>query len=206
VLRLVFILLIMPLSCMAAAAESNSWIATARILRNGDPSGSGVYLRAGLVLTAAHLIDQSANMAVRIAGATLPAQILKQGKFDEIDLSLLQVDTDKLPSSQLPELQLCKARPWPGDTVIVVDAERASQSRIVAPEILTPSFRNKFATLIADVATTGNSGSGVFAPAEKCLLGIMSRKFTTGGKDVAKYFVPVWEILDFLPEELRSQL
>jgi hypothetical protein len=64
---------------------------------------------------------------------------------------------------------------------------------------------NKFSSLIGDVATTGNSGSGVFDPNRKCLLGIMSRKFTshTAGrdKDVAKYFVPAAVIRDFMPVE-----
>jgi hypothetical protein len=65
--------------------------------------------------------------------------------------------------------------------------------------------RVKFNTLIADVATTGNSGSGVFDPNQKCLLGIMSSKFTThtteGERDVAKFFVPAAQIRSFLPAE-----
>jgi hypothetical protein len=68
-------------------------------------------------------------------------------------------------------------------------------------------MRPKFTTLIADVATTGNSGSGVFDPSHKCLLGVMSRKIvsqtTEGDKDIAKYFVPATAIRDFLPAELR---
>ena len=62
------------------------------------------------------------------------------------------------------------------DPVIVVDAGHAEQSRIISPQVLPFTWRNKFSTLIADVATTGNSGSGVFDPNHKCLLGIMSRK------------------------------
>ena len=34
--------------------------------------------------------------------------------------------------------------------------------------------------MISDVATTGNSGSGVFDAGNKCLLGIMSRKILRG--------------------------
>jgi hypothetical protein len=58
--------------------------------------------------------------------------------------------------------------------------------------------------LIADVATTGNSGSGVFDPQRKCLHGIMSRKIMLAGKDVAKYFVPAVEIRNFMPTEMRE--
>ena len=61
----------------------------------------------------------------------------------------------------------------------------------------------KFSTLIADVASTGNSGSGVFDPDRKCFHGIMSRKLTVEGKDIAKYFVPAAEIREFLPPEFR---
>jgi hypothetical protein len=60
--------------------------------------------------------------------------------------------------------------------------------------------------LIADVASTGNSGSGVFDQTRKCLLGIMSRKFVSDGRDIAKYFVPANEIREFLPVELREQV
>src|SRR5262249_10736690 len=104
------------------------------------------------------------------------------------------------------EASLCVAPAWPGDPVIVVDREWVSRSRIVSPMILQPHYRGKFATLIADVATTGNSGSGVFDPNHECLLGIMSRKFVTAGVDMAKYFVPASEIHEFIPAELRGQV
>jgi len=58
-------------------------------------------------------------------------------------------------------MRLCEGPPWP-DPVIVVDAGHAAQSNIVSPQVLPFTLRNKFSTLIADVATTGNSGSGVF--------------------------------------------
>ena len=184
--------------------SSEPWIVAARIIRNGEQSGSGVYLKPGLIITAAHLTAADAKMGVRVAGVVLPAQVLKQGSFEDVDLSLLLVDQEKVPA-RLPRMDLCEAPPWPGDAVIVVDAERAARSHIVSPQILHYTLRNKFSTLIGDVATTGNSGSGVFDPNRKCLLGIMSRKFmsqTTGGdKDIAKYFVPAMAIRDFMPAE-----
>ena len=62
--------------------------------------------------------------------------------------------------------------------------------------------------MIRDVATTGNSGSGVFDAGQKCLLGIMSRKITVRlntahEKDIAKYFVPASTIRAFIPTEYR---
>jgi hypothetical protein len=145
-------------------------------------------------------------MGVHIAGAALPATVLKQGALDQVDLTLLQVEEQKLPSrTPLPRMPLCAAPPWPGDSVIVVDAERATRSRIVGPNVLPFTMRARFTTLIADVATTGNSGSGVFDPNRKCLLGIMSQKIMSGGKDVAKYFVPAAEIRKFIAAAMRAR-
>jgi hypothetical protein len=185
------------------------WIVAASIIRNGGPSGSGVYLKAGLIITAAHLTDADANMGVHIAGVALPASVVKQGSVEDVDLSLLSVDQEKLPARiRQFQMQLCEAPPWPGDPVIVVDSGKATRSHIIAAQALPFAMRGKFSTLIGDVATTGNSGSGVFDPNRKCLLGIMSRKFTVGTaggeRDVAKYFVPATEIRDFIPVELRS--
>jgi hypothetical protein len=89
------------------------------------------------------------------------------------------------------------------------------QSHIVSPQVLPYTWRTKFSTLIRDVATTirdvattGNSGSGVFDPNHKCLLGIISGKFTShtteGDKEVAKYFVSAVAIRDFMPVEFRT--
>jgi Trypsin-like peptidase domain len=202
--------LVAPIVSKAADQTKNSdpWIATAGIMRNGGPSGSGVYLKSGLIITAAHLTDLDAEMSVRIAGVLLPAKVLKQGSLEDVDLSLLMFDEEKLARSiELPRMQLCAPPPWPGDPVIVVDAGRATRSHIVSPQVLPLGWRSKFATLIADVATTGDSGSGVFDPNHKCLLGIISRKLvshTTGGDiDIAKYFVPAVKIRDFMPAEVK---
>ena len=192
--------------------SSRPWIATVGIIRNGGQSGSGVYLKSGLIVTAAHLTAVEDKMSVHIAGVLLPAKVLKQGS--DVDLSLLLVDEEKLPATiELPQTQLCEAPPWPGDPVIVVDAGHAAQSRIISPQVLPFTWRNKFSTLIADVATTGNSGSGVFDPNHKCLLGIMSRKIylppnsadpESKEKDIAKYFVPASTIRAFIPSDYRS--
>src|SRR6266540_253097 len=89
---------------------SGPWIATAGIIRNGGASGSGVYLKSGLIITAAHLTAIDAEMSVRIAGVVLPAKLLKQGSLEGADLSLLLFDEEKLPAPiELPRMQLCEA-------------------------------------------------------------------------------------------------
>jgi hypothetical protein len=207
--------LLAPIVSIGADRKETSapWIATAEIIRNGARSGSGVYLKSGLILTAAHLSDVDANMGVRVAGVVLPTKVLKQGSVEDVDLSLLSIDDANLPASvKLPSMQLCQAPPWPGDPVIVVDSGHAAASHIVPPQVLPFTWRNKFSTLIADVATTGNSGSGVFDPNHKCLLGIMSRKIyvppnsadpESKEKDIAKYFVSASTIRAFIPTEYR---
>jgi hypothetical protein len=62
--------------------------------------------------------------------------LAKQGLAEDVDLSLLLVDEQKLPA-RLPRMHLCEAPPWPTDPVIVVDARRASQSHIVSPQVLS---------------------------------------------------------------------
>lgn len=161
------------------------------------PGGPAVYLGSGLLLTAAHVVNPGAEISVVIAGAKLPVKVLKQGVFDEIDLSLLHVDQSRLPPT-LPTVQICSAPPWPGDPVIVISSGQATRSTIVPPSVLPSFYQHRFPTLIKDVATTGNSGSGVFDPAKKCLLGIMSRKFTVNGRDIAKYFVSADLIRTFM--------
>jgi hypothetical protein len=77
------------------------------------------------------------------------------------------------------------------------------------------TFRQNSARSFSDVATTGNSGSGVFDANRKCLIGIFSRKIsevrTRRGSgeavkeshDIAKYFVPAQTIAEFMQSELQ---
>ena len=192
---------------LAEAAEAPNW-AVAATLTNGTYTGSGVYLTPGLVITAAHVAGGwTGKLQVHIAGDDLAIIPVKQGEFEDVDLVLFSLDQQKLPASiQETQASLCRAPAWPGDPVIIVDREWVSQSHVISSVILSPRYRQKFSTLIADVASTGNSGSGVFDPDHECLLGIMSRKFTTAGADIAKYFVPASEIHEFIPEELRQQV
>ena len=168
----------------------------------------GVYLGNNLIITAAHVVSDKPR--VRIAGLDLPAKIIKTSSLEELDLALLSVDAQKLPVSQrLRRMPLCQRPPIVGAAVIVAIPEGTARSRIISPKLLPANFRTKFSTLIGDVATTGNSGSGVFDAASKCLLGIMSRKWTgqsesTGEtRDLAKYFVPASIIRNFIPPEYR---
>jgi len=174
-------------------------------------TGYGIYLGRGLVLTAAHVVGSAARTkpSVRIAGLVLPATAVKEGDFEHVDLTLLQVDERQLPVSlRLRRMPVCERPSWVGESVIVVIPEGTARSRIMSPQLLPAQYRTRFSTVISDVATTGNSGSGVFDAASKCLLGIMSRKIQVRPegadskseyKDLAKYFVPAVTITAFIP-------
>ena len=176
--------------------------------------GYGIYLGKGLFITAAHVAGRTwwTRPKVAIAGQEFPTRVVKEGSLAETDLTLLAVDEDLLPVwLRLRRNPLCKAFPTPGADVVTVIPEGIARSRVLAPERLAANVR-KFNSVIADVATTGNSGSGVFDAHSKCLLGIMSRKISqswtkrgtsqTITRDIAKYFVPSTTIRDFIPPDI----
>jgi hypothetical protein len=176
--------------------------------------GYGIYLGNGFVLTAAHVPGDVAQTKphVVIAGQDLPATLIKQGSLDSVDLTLLSIDATKLPVDlQMRRTPLCKHPPFAGERVIVAIPERTAPSRILPREAIPADLRGRFDTAIADVASTGNSGSGVFDAGDLCLLGIMSRKLSIVQQplkigaparttDIAKYFVPVAQIKAFIPQ------
>ena len=49
--------------------DDGAWIAMARIIHNGDqPSGPGVYLGSGMIITAAHIVNPTAELSVNLGG------------------------------------------------------------------------------------------------------------------------------------------
>ena len=177
--------------------------------------GRGVYLGKGLILTAAHVVGSVARTkpSVRIAGMNLPAKAIKEGNFENVDLTLLSIDKQKLPIYlQMRRMPLCDSKPWPGEPVIVATPQGTARSHIMLPSLLPAQYQKRFSTVIRDVATTGNSGSGVFDAGQKCLLGIVSLKIyqtpsnqapESERRDIAKYFVPASIIRAFIPPEYR---
>lgn len=176
--------------------------------------GAGIYLGQGVFITAAHVAGQTwlTRPKVAIEGQEFPTRTLKQGSFEETDITLLIVEERLLPMRlRLRRMSLCAKPPFPGEEVVTIVPGAAVHSRVLAPERLPADVR-RFNTVISDVVQTGNSGSGVFDAQSGCLLGIMSRKISVrrrsgGGKtevrDIAKYFVPAAAIANFLPPDLH---
>jgi hypothetical protein len=201
----------------AGAADTDDSLRTyyaVRIVQHPEQSwtGYGIYLGHGLVITAAHVVGQASRTrpSVRISGLDLPAQVIREGAYEQVDLTVLSIDEQNLPVSlRMRRMTLCEKPPWVGQPVIVAIPEGTARSHIASPMSVPRNLRTKFSTVIADVASTGNSGSGVFAAGQKCLLGIMSRKIQVRStsndqaKDVAKYFVPASTIREFIPASYR---
>jgi hypothetical protein len=180
-------------------------------------SGYGIYLGRGVFITAAHVAGRSwlTRPKIAIRGKEYPTRTIKEGSFEGTDLTLLAVEESLLPMSlRLRRNSLCSVPPWPGEEVVTIVPEAAVHSRVISPQRLPPDVR-KFDTVIGDVASTGNSGSGVFDLRQRCLLGIMSRKISqtrtrpdtgkTEIHDIAKYFVPASAIVGFMPPEFRFE-
>jgi hypothetical protein len=177
--------------------------------------GNAVYIGKGLFLTAAHVVGRTwlSKPQVLIADKRIPAEAIKEGSPRGTDLTLLGVDERLLPMRlRLRRNRLCADPPWPGEEVVTVAFEAAVHTHIIPSGALPQAFRN-LTSVIGDVATTGNSGSGVFDARQKCLLGIITQKISqprirheTGEvevQDIAKYFIPASVIDDFMPPESR---
>jgi Trypsin-like peptidase domain len=176
--------------------------------------GEGVYLGQGKILTAAHLIPSSigGSIEVNVAGATAPAITLRNGSAQHVDLALLSIDEANLPLSiRLRRNPFCRAQPKVGMDALIVSSGESAASHVISPASIAPELQSQYQTLIA---MPGASGSGLYDPEQKCLLGIMSAKMEKyssvphGGRSAriadgyAGYFVPVSVIIPFLKIQL----
>ena len=212
----VLILMFLVRPCWAENADDSLLAYAVNVHRTPIQSwpGYGIYIGNGMFITAAHVVGRAwmTRPKISIAGQDYPTSVIKEGSFEGTDLTLLSVDENLLPMRlRLRRTTLCKQAPWPGERVVTVVPEGVVRSYIISPQRLPVSAR-RFSTVIADVALTGNSGSGVYDVDRRCLLGIMSRKISqprfqpetgkTEMRDIAKYFVPASEIAGFLPTGL----
>jgi hypothetical protein len=182
----------------------------------GVNGGAGVYLGNGLILSVAHVVGGGIvnKPKVAIADRNLPATVVKESPFEQLDLALLEIDEATLPVSlRLRRIPLCQGSTWPGEEIVSLSAQGPVRSRILLPTSL-PMEARRFSTVFRDDGKTGNSGTGVFEAQRKCLLGIVSRGIfqvqTQKGtekkitRNIAKYFVSAATIAKFIPKQ--SQL
>jgi hypothetical protein len=180
-------------------------------------TGLGIYLGHGIVLTPAHVSGLGfwRRPRVDIAGKLYPTQVLKDGHFHRVDLTLLSVDVNELPVSLgLRRLPLCPGPSWPNQQIVIVTQEKAVRSLVVPPARLPANLQSEYRTAVRPVPDSGGSGSGVIDANKKCLVGMITRTIEVGeiieedGRKteklvaVAKYFIPASEIASFLPAGL----
>ena len=205
---------LLPGSCLAQPPDESLLAFAVNVHRTPMQTwgpGYGIYLARGVFITAAHVVGRGwlTRPKIAIGGQEYPTNIVKEGDFDGTDLTLLSVEESLLPMRlRLRKNSLCSEPPWPGEEVITIVPEAAVHSHVLSSQKLPADVR-KFSTVIADVAQTGNSGSGVFDARRRCLLGIMSRKISVSRqksgeskpeiRDIAKYFVPASSISAFMP-------
>jgi hypothetical protein len=179
-------------------------------------TGYGVYLGQGLVLTAAHVVGHwpfFTRPRVLVAGQDLPVTIIKQGSFETTDLALLSIDAERLPVSlRLRRNPICKIPPKVGMEVVDVEPQATTRAKIISSFLIQPSLQQRFDTLID---SPKDSGSAIFDPERKCLLGIVSakvEKYAYGmwkgrllwaPNGYAGYFVSAAKISNFLPQDIR---
>jgi hypothetical protein len=200
---------IVGLICLAIngshAEPLDNWVQdyVVQFLCCGEPNagGAGVYLGNGLVITAAHVAGGKTS-GVRIDGLNVPAALIKAGSYPQLDLSLITMDQGKIPDNlRERRMTLCQEQPPAGAPVILAAPQGIARTSIASPTLIPQGYRTKYSTLISDGSTDGKSGSGVFDAERKCLLGILSAKFTNkvAHKDIASYFVPADTIQSFIP-------
>ncbi|MDX7952188.1 trypsin-like peptidase domain-containing protein [Lichenihabitans sp. Uapishka_5] len=194
------------------ALEARAAMVTVQRKPTRSWAGFGVYLGDGLVLTAAHVAGQNPLMPplVLVAGRPVDVTVLKLGRYPDDDLAVLRLDAPVPVELAQRHVTLCEGPPQPGEAVIVATPDGVATSAVIAPDILPPEMRARYAASIKDVTTTGNSGSGVFDVGQRCLLGIMSSKIeqelhgvvdgqpVTRKVGLAKHFVPPADIKAFL--------
>jgi hypothetical protein len=203
-------LLALPASAQVKPDQSLARYAVAMV-HGTSVCCAGIYLGHGKVLTASHVAG-APPLKVAFGSRQVDALVVKAGSLEAVDVTLLAVEELRLPPNirALKPLVLCADRPVPGQSVTVVAPSGITTSIIVPPEILPPNLREELPTLIRDVYSTGNSGSGVFDTETGCLMGIMSKKIERSvwrnengvrqeyKEGLAKYFVPAQAITNFL--------
>ncbi|WP_439599212.1 hypothetical protein [Falsiroseomonas sp.] len=158
-------------------------------------SGGAVHLGEGRFVTAAHVVDGSAQrlrgvcpagagpLALGVAGTTAPARLLAAGQ-DRIDRGIGQrylggEDVALLrPAGALPRLgtaQLCQGLPAPGTPALLVTPRRAIRTRLLPP-VADPDPRFGAYLEIPDSLLPGESGGAVFDSGSGCLAGLISHR------------------------------
>ncbi|MBU8539122.1 hypothetical protein [Falsiroseomonas tokyonensis] len=169
-------------------------------LRSGESArclatGGAVHVGGGRFVTAAHVVDGSAQrlrgvcpqgagpLVLGIAGSPAPARLLAAGQ-DRIDRGIGQryLDGEDVallrPVGAFPSLgaaRLCAGLPQPGQPALLVTPQRAIRTRLLPP-VADPDPRFGAYLEIPETLLPGESGGAVFESASGCLAGLVSHR------------------------------
>lgn len=169
-------------------------------IRSGDPArcratGAAIHLGQGRFVTAAHVVDGSAQrmrggcpggalpLVLSVAGSPAPARLVRAGQ-DRIDPGIgqrylggedvaLVVPLRPLPS--LGTATLCAGPPAAGTLALLVTPRRSQRTRLLG---LVAEAEPRFGAYleVPETLAPGESGGAVFEAASGCLAGLVSHR------------------------------
>ncbi|HCX82804.1 MAG TPA: hypothetical protein DHV01_14560 [Rhodoferax sp.] len=160
--------------------------ASLNTVRITDPKkgwGHGVRIDANHILTAAHVVDESAegtqftllDTSARDAGL---AMVEKIGHRKLVDLALLRITKDDFNTEVSAPLKVCKDNVKPGTPLFVFYENRGQHTHASADQ---PQWHLgvESATMTEAFFSHGVSGAAVFDVEKNCLAGIVSQQRLT---------------------------
>lgn len=158
-------------------------------------TGAAIHLGGGRFVTAAHVVDGSAQLqrggcpagagplVLSVAGAPAPAQLVRAGQ-DRIEPGIGQryLDGEDValvePLRPLPSLgtaTLCVRLPAVGAAALLVTPQRSQRTRLLG---LVADQEPRFGAYleIPETLAPGDSGGAVFEAASGCLAGLISHR------------------------------
>jgi hypothetical protein len=163
--------------------------------------GSGVYLGAGRVLTAAHVVavdPASKAVMVILDGWKVEAGVAAIG-LPAADLALVQIPLAALSRQRQAQAgaPMCDGDPAPDQPMVVAAEGMVTPARTVGTAITSEGKSGEGTNLLSTGFHQGSSGGGVFDPVRGCLWGILQMEMSGKTLDLTA-FAPARKIKAFL--------
>lgn len=179
-------------------------------------TGSGVYLGAGLVLTADHVVHvDPAHPGVKVLlpeRALISGDVVMEGTdySPDLDIALIRLDMNALTPSRRDETPTLVCPANPGLNIpMTVAAQGKISSAMTIPQPMERLNNAAHATqgwtnILSTGYPHGASGGGVFDPVRNCLEGIISLELSDPSRGIdLTSFIPASRIAPFLDAYYR---
>lgn len=166
----------------------------------GMSTGSGVAVGDGLILTAAHMVDDALMITVEIAVPGLDGmrkyvgEVVKLGNADNVDLALVRIDCPPLALATYGS----REEIYQGAAVLIIGSPGGVGPYVVSQGWVASakSHEGGLGILASNGIYPGNSGGAVYSAKSGRLIGILVAG-VRGAPNVA-FFMPIWDILEFV--------